>query len=85
MAPIAKTTNPESEDDLRLRPISLTPFSSKVAEPLVVMWLLQYIEHLIDFQQYRSMKGNSICHYLIELVKPGEQEPNYYISLHDRF
>ena len=32
------------------------------------MWLLEYIEDLIDFRQYGGIKGNSICHYLIELV-----------------
>ena len=44
VTPIGKTTNPESEDDLR--PISLTPFCSKVTEHFVVLWLLEYIEHL---------------------------------------
>ena len=66
VTPIGKTTNPESEDDLR--PISLTPFCSKVTEHFVVLWLLEYIEHLIDFRQYGGIRGNSICHYLIELV-----------------
>ena len=32
------------------------------------MWLLEYIEHLIDLRQFGGIKGNSICHYLIELV-----------------
>ena len=66
VTPLAKIANPETEDDLR--PISLTPFFSKVTEHFVVMWLLEYVEHLIDFRQYGGIKGNSICHYLIELV-----------------
>ena len=66
MTPISKVTVPESEDDLR--PISLTSFYSKVTEHFVVMWLLKYIEHKIDFRQYGGMKGNNITHYLIEFI-----------------
>ena len=66
ITPIGKIPEPETEDDLR--PISLTPFFSKVAEHFVVMWLLEYIEDLIDIRQYGGLKGNSITHYLIELV-----------------
>ena len=32
------------------------------------MWLLHYIEDLIDFRQYGGTKGNSITHYLIEFI-----------------
>ena len=66
VTPIGKVPEPETEDDLR--PISLTAFFSKVTEHFVVMWLLQYISHLIDFRQYGGMKGNSITHYLIEFI-----------------
>ena len=66
VTPISKVTLPESEDDLR--PISLTSFYSKVTEHFVVMWLLEYIEHKIDFRQYGGMKGNSVTHYLIEFI-----------------
>ena len=66
VTPIGKIPTPESEDDLR--PISLTPFFSKVTEHFVVMWLLDYIGHLIDFRQYGGTKGNSITHYLIEFI-----------------
>ena len=66
ITPIGKIPEPETEDDLR--PISLTPFFSKVAEHFVVMWLLEYIEHLIDIRQYGGLKGNSITHYLIEFM-----------------
>ena len=64
--PIAKIPLPQSEDDLR--PISLTPFFSKVTEHFVTKWLLHYIGDKIDFRQYGGQKGNSVNHYLIELV-----------------
>ena len=51
-----------------MRPISLTAFFSKVLEQFVVMWLLLFIGHLIDFHQYGGMKGNSVSHYLIEFI-----------------
>ena len=66
ITPIPKVPDPETEDDLR--PISLTPFFSKVAEQFVVRWLLFYIEDKIDFRQYGGLKGNSITHYIIELI-----------------
>ena len=64
--PVAKVTQPQSEDDLR--PISLTPFFSKVTEHFVVKWLFEYVGHKIDFRQYGGQKGNSVNHYLIELM-----------------
>ena len=64
--PIAKIPNPLNEDDLR--PISLTPFFSKVVEHFVVKWLVEFIGHKIDFRQYGGQKGNSVNHYLIALV-----------------
>ena len=66
ISPIGKVPHPESEDDLR--PIALTAFFSKIMEHFVVMWLLEIIGHKIDFQQYGGTKGNSISHYLIELI-----------------
>ena len=66
ITPIGKISVPETEDDLR--PISLTPFCSKVTEHFVVMWLLEHIEHLIDIRQYGGIKANSITHYLIEFL-----------------
>ena len=66
ITPIGKVPEPETEDDLR--PISLTPFFSKVTEHFVIMWLLEYIENQIDFRQYGGVKGNSITHYLIEFI-----------------
>ena len=64
--PIPKIPTPESEDDLR--PISLTPFFSKVTEHFVVAWLLDFIGDKIDFRQYGGLKGNSITHYIIEFL-----------------
>ena len=63
---ISKVPIKETEDDLR--PISLTPFFSKVTEHFVVMLLMKFIGDKIDFRQYGGIKGNSITHYLIELI-----------------
>ena len=64
--PIPKVVTSETEDDLR--PISLTPFLSKVAEQFIVKWILEYIGEKLDFRQYGGQKGNSISHYLVEFV-----------------
>ena len=37
-------------------------------EQFIVMWLLEIIGVKMDFRQYGGMKGNSTCHYLIELI-----------------
>ena len=74
VTPIGKIPMPETEDDLR--PISLTPFFSKVAEHFVVEWLLDFIGDQIDFRQYGGLKGNSITHYIIEFV-------NFILSCQD--
>ena len=74
VVPIGKVPMPESEDELR--PISLTPFFSKVTESFVVMWLMDFIEDKIDFRQYGGLKGNSITHYLIEFI-------NFILSCQD--
>ena len=66
VTPIGKIPLPETEDDLR--PISLTNFFSKVTEHFVVMWLLEFIENQIDVRQFGGSKGNSITHYIIELI-----------------
>ena len=66
VTPIGKIPHPETEDDLR--PIALTPFFSKVMEQFVVKWILDEIGDKIDIRQYGGMKGNSITHYLIELL-----------------
>ena len=66
IVPIPKVTSPADENDLR--PISLTPFLSKVTEKFIVKWLLEYIGHKIDFRQYGGQKGNSTSHYIIEFL-----------------
>ena len=37
-------------------------------EQFVVMWLLEIIGEKLDFRQYGGMKGNSVSHYLFELI-----------------
>ena len=66
VVPIGKVSFPETEDDLR--PISLTPFFSKVAEHFVARWILEYVGEKLDFRQYGCQKENSICHYMIEFL-----------------
>ena len=66
ITPIAKTTLPQDEDDLR--PISLTAFFSKCMEQFVVEWLTDCIGDKMDFRQYGGTKGNSVSHYLIEFI-----------------
>ena len=66
ITPISKVPVPLSEDDLR--PIALTSFFSKVLEQFVVAWLLEHIGNKMDFRQYGGIKGNSICHYLMEFL-----------------
>ena len=73
--PIPKKDSPETEDDLR--PISLTPFLSKVSEHFVVEWLLKYISTKLDLRQFGGIKGNSITHYLIEFI-------NFILSAQER-
>ena len=57
VVPIGKVPVPETLDDLR--PISLTPFFSKVAEHFVTKWLLDHIGEKLYFRQYGGQKGNS--------------------------
>ena len=64
--PLRKEQNPETEDQLRI--ISLTNFLSKVYEQYVIQWLMVYLGDKLDWAQYGGQKGNSISHYLIELV-----------------
>ena len=51
-----------------MRIISLTNFLSKGFEKFVMKWLLSYIAHKIDRNQFGGLKGNSVTHYLVELI-----------------
>ena len=62
---IPKTSQPESEDDLRN--IAKTQFFSKVYESFVGKWLLQIIKPYLDPGQC-GLAGFSITHYLIRLM-----------------
>ena len=64
--PIAKTPNPQNEDDLRV--LSLTPWMSKVLEKFVLEWLMDYVGDKIDLKQFGGTKGVATTHYLIELI-----------------
>ena len=64
--PLKKVSNPKSEDELRI--ISLTEFNSKVFEKFVMEWLLDFVGPYIDRGQYGGQKGDSVTHYLIELL-----------------
>ena len=64
--PLQKIPDPQSEDDVRI--ISLTSFFSKVMEKFVVEWLMLYVGEKIDCKQFGGLKGNSISHYMIELI-----------------
>ena len=64
--PIQKNEELADEDDTRI--ISITNHLSKLLEKFVFKWLLSFIGHLLDQDQYGAMKGNSVTHYLIELV-----------------
>ena len=64
--PLQKKNEPTTEDDLRI--ISLTAFFSKVMEHFVVEWLMGYIGDKLDPKQFGGLKGNSISHYMIELI-----------------
>ena len=64
--PLQKISNPQSEDDLRV--ISLTSFFSKVLERFVLEWLMTYVGKNLDPKQFGGLKGNSISHYLIEMI-----------------
>ena len=50
------------------KPGQSTAFFSKVMEKFVVEWLLLYIGDKMDTRQFGGLKGNSISHYMIELI-----------------
>ena len=46
----------------------MTQFFSKVLENFVVQWLMKFIGEKLDPKQFGGLKGNSISHYMIELI-----------------
>ena len=64
--PIPKQHPPSSMDELRN--ISKTAFFSKVFESFLSDWLLPIVEPYLDPCQY-GLKGASITHYLLRLLK----------------
>ena len=66
VVPMREDSRPETEDDLR--PISLTPFFSKVEEHFVVVWLLNYVGDRINIKQFGGLKGNATTHYILEFM-----------------
>ena len=77
--PLQKNPDPKCEDDLRV--ISLTSFFSKVLEKFVLQWLMFYIGEKIDPKQFGGLKGNSISHYMIELVNYILQNQDYNLPI----
>ena len=77
--PLQKTQDPQTVDDLRV--ISLTAFFSKVLEKFVVKWLMQYIGDKIDPKQFGGLQGNSISHYMIELINFIQYNQDYNLPI----
>ena len=64
--PIPKNEDKIDEDDPRI--ISIINHFSKLMEKFVFIWLLDFIGHKLDKDQSDAMTGNSITHYLFELI-----------------
>ena len=64
--PIPKVKPPVTEDDLRN--IAKTSFLSKVFESFLASWLMPIVQPFLDPCQY-GLKGASINHYMIKLLK----------------
>ena len=77
--PLKKIPEPLTEDDLRI--ISLTAFFSKVMERFVVEWLMSFIGHKLDSKQFGGLKGNSISHYIIELINFVQYNQDYNLPI----
>ena len=50
-------------------------------EKIVVQWLMGYIKDKIDTQQFGGQKGNSISHYMIELINFILQNQDYDLPI----
>ena len=66
ITPVPKTTPITGAADLR--PIALTPGFSIVLQDFDVEWLLEDVKHLIDPQQFGSLKVNSTSYCLLDMV-----------------
>ena len=64
--PLPKVKPPKSEDELRN--LAKTAFFSKVFESFLSEWLLPIVQPYLDPCQY-GLKGASINHYLLKLLK----------------
>ena len=62
--PIPKKTPPSID---KLRPISLTPCLTKVAEGRVCKWIMDEIHSGVDARQFGNQKGVSTTHCLIDV------------------
>ena len=60
--------NEEKVDENDARIISITNHISKLIEKFVFQRLMEFIGHKLDKDQFGATQGNSITHYLIELV-----------------
>ena len=64
--PIQKTIPAKDESESRL--ISCTNKMNIVLEKQVIFWLMKYVQHKLDPDQFGGIKGNCISHYLIEMT-----------------
>ena len=86
ITPVPKAMPITGDGDLR--PIALTPVLSNVLEDLVVEWLLEEVRHLIDPQQFGSLKGTSTTYGLLDMVHnwlSSIDHPGKFLSVLPRF
>ena len=57
-----------AKDDSQTRLISLSNKLNVVFATQVIVWLMHYVKHKLDVDQYRGMRNHSISHYLIEMT-----------------
>ena len=55
-------------DEGDFRPISLTPYLSKVLEDFVVTWLIDDVKDKIDPDQLGCLKGTSPTYRLLDMI-----------------
>ena len=48
--------------------VHLSPIVSKVLEDFVVEWLIEDVEHFIDFSQFGCLKGTSTTYCLLDMM-----------------